>query len=33
MFHTDPQGAAATLRVLEAMPHRIILPGHGPLLR
>lgn len=33
MFHTDPQGAAAALRVLEAMPSRIILPGHGPLVR
>ncbi len=33
MFHTDPQRAAASLRVLEGMPHRVILPGHGPLLR
>lgn len=32
MFHTDPDGAAASLRALAAMGDRIILPGHGPLM-
>jgi glyoxylase-like metal-dependent hydrolase (beta-lactamase superfamily II) len=33
MFHSDPDGAAASLYRLAAMSDRIILPGHGSLLQ
>jgi glyoxylase-like metal-dependent hydrolase (beta-lactamase superfamily II) len=32
MFHTDPERQAASLRRVAALPGRMIVPGHGPLL-
>jgi glyoxylase-like metal-dependent hydrolase (beta-lactamase superfamily II) len=33
MFHTDPEMASGSFTRLAGLPGRIILPGHGPLLR
>ncbi|MFF1879791.1 MBL fold metallo-hydrolase [Leifsonia sp. NPDC058230] len=32
MWHTDPDAALANLQSIAAIPARLILPGHGPLI-